>query len=192
MTQTKTLKGAIASLLDRRADLLEPAVEIQIADRLRAGEGTASAAAAHQRDKAEAIQREIELEAVEDRLEELWADLCARLKARRQKAISAAEHRLENARLRWQSGDGAKLFEDDEIRAKLFIFSSASDAGLEAINEAVRIPLCAQDDFKWEVFRAVRPGRHDLAKLAPRERPLLERAQAGSGIEDLPRFLENC
>lgn len=190
--QTKSLKKEFAQLLDRRSELIEPRAEIQIADRLRAGETTEAAARNHQLEQAEAIQREIELEAVEERLEELWSDLCERLKSKRQKAISAAEHRLENARLRWQSGDGAKLFADEQIRAKLFIFSSAAGAGLEAINEAVRIPLCAQDDFKWEVFRAVRPGRHDLAKLAPRERPLIERAASGQGVEDLPRFLENC
>lgn len=190
--QTKTITRQVSELLDRRNELLEPRAEISIADRLRAGESTETAARNHQLDQAEAIQRSLELEAVEDRLEELWGDLCGRLKSRRQKAIAAAEHRLETARLKWQAGEGAKLFEDDEIRAKLFIFSSASDSGLEAMNEAVRIPVCAQGDFRWEIHRAARPGRHQLAKLAPPERPLLERAHSGAGIEDLPRFLENC
>ncbi len=188
----KTLKKQIAELIDRRNELLEPRAEISIGDRLRSGESTESAALNHQRGEAEAIQREIELEAILDRLEELWVDLCERLKSKRQKAIATAEHRLETARLRWQAGEGAKLFSDDEIRKKLFIFSSASDAALESMNQAVRIPLAAQGDFAWEIYRAARPGRHQLARLSPPERFLIERAHSGAGIEDLPRFLENC
>lgn len=190
--QTKTLKRQVAELLDRRVELLEPRAEMQIAERLRAGEAPEEAARNHQRDQAEAISREIELEAVEERLAELWVELGGRLKSRRQKAIAAAEHRLETARLRWQSGEGAKLFSDEEIRKKLFIFSSASDAALEAMSEAVQTPLCAATDFGWTVYRAARPTRHHLAKLAPPSRPLIERAASGQGLEDLPRFLENC
>ena len=192
MRKLASITNELAQLIDRRAELIDTPTETRsieeiTRDLLKSGTDPKTATLKASELKAAALHAEIEAEAVENRiLEVIESELSTTLRNRRDKAIAGAEARLENSRLKWMSGQGLKLFDDELVRERVFIFSAEAEPAIAELERAVAMPtFTSVQELRWSTSRVQRPGYRELAKLSPRTSPEIYPGDGGSGCEDL-------
>lgn len=190
--QLKTVTQDLSNLLDRRKELLRDEPETTVRALIEQGLSPAEAAQQVQTASATKIQNEIELEAIEDRLTEVVEELAAELSNRKRKLEADAESKLHNSLLRWMSGTGHKLFEDEAIRERCWIHSAEAKPALAAAQKAAQVPVVrnANENYKWLNNRVQLPPRRYLANNTAHVTPLIEQDELGFNYDGLERLAE--
>lgn len=190
--QLKTITGDLSNLLDRRKELLRDEPENTVRALIEQGLSPAEAAQQVQTASATKIQNEIEFEAIEDRLAEVVEELAAELANRKQKLQSDAESKLHNSLLRWMSGTGHKLFEDEAIRERCWIYSDEAKPAIAAAQKAAQVPVVrgVNENFKWFNNRVQLPPRRYLGNNTAHVTPLVEQDKLGFDFDGLERLAE--